>query len=118
MKVLPRIFLLVTLVSCIAKGTEVSAGKLLSTDRLEGPAGEALNKNKEFLIQQERYFAERIYGKEKSKIYMEYFTQGLGSKTGSIMIEGGENQWLEIAFSRGYSTAFIFMWGYRHGKLE
>jgi hypothetical protein len=118
MKILAYIFLIALSVSCIASGAEAPPGKTTSSDPLEGAAVAALIKNKEILIQQERYLAERIYGKEKSKLYLEYFTRGLDSKTGAIMIEGEENQWLEIAFARGYSTAFIFMWGYRQGKAE
>ena len=118
MKIIAYIFLIALSASCIASGAEAPLEKTTSSDLLEGPAIAALNRNKEILIQQERFLAESIYGKEKSKLYLEYFTRGLDSKTGAIMIEGAENQWLEIAFSRGYSAGFIFMWGYRQGKSE
>ena len=89
-----------------------------SVDELEAPALAALSKSKKDIVQLERFIAERIYGKEKAEIYIKYFMQGLDSKTGAIMIEGGENQWLEIAFARGYTAGVTFMIGYRHGRSD
>lgn len=118
MKSIAYILLVAASASGITSGAETPFVNAVSADSLEASALAALNRNKKALIQQEQFLVERIYGKEKSKVYIEYFTKGLDSKTGAIMIEGGENQWLEIAFARGCASATTFMYGYREGKAE
>ena len=78
-------------------------------------ASAAFEKNKEHYIKVEASQAVRLYGKEKLSVYLEYFKKGTESETGVIMIEGEENQWLEVAFSRGYYTRMFFISGFLEG---
>ena len=78
-------------------------------------ASAAFEKNKEHYIKVEASQAVRLYGEEKLSVYLEYFKKGMESETGVIMIEGEENQWLEVAFSRGYYTRMFFISGFLEG---
>jgi hypothetical protein len=75
----------------------------------------AFEKSKEHYIKVESGQAVRLYGKEKLSTYLDYFKKGMESETGAIMIEGEENQWLEVAFSRGYYTRMFFISGFLEG---
>lgn len=90
----------------------------LDADRVFEPALRALETQRKHLLDMERLSAEAEHGKERSVLYLKYFEEGLGSKTGMIMIEGHESRWLEIAFWRGYSFRQAFVSGYFSGKAE
>jgi hypothetical protein len=49
---------------------------------------------------------------------MKQFEEGLKSETGIIMIEGGQNRWLEIAYREGYAQKILFRRGYFSGLAQ
>ncbi|MFH1038725.1 MAG: hypothetical protein V1789_08685 [PVC group bacterium] len=55
---------------------------------------------------------------EKTDKYMEFFERGLRSNTGSIMIEFGENHWLELAYYSGHYQKVLFRQGYFQGLTK
>ncbi|HOW43693.1 MAG TPA: hypothetical protein PK919_00840 [Candidatus Aminicenantes bacterium] len=59
-----------------------------------------------------------LLAKEKVEVYMKYFEQGLRSDTGIILIEGEEQQWLEIAYWSGFRCRQLFMQGYVAGEAH
>jgi hypothetical protein len=76
----------------------------------------AFEKHREHYIKVEASQIARLYGKDKLPIYLDYFRKGMEADSGVIMIEGSENQWLEVAFSRGYYTRIIFISGFLEGR--
>src|SRR5437773_3226656 len=71
------------------------------------PVKEMLHKLKDKVMQSEQQKIAEIIGKEKASQYMKYYAQGFDSNTGAILIEGGENSWLEHAFHHGYEARQI-----------
>jgi|ERR1051325_9064164 hypothetical protein len=68
------------------------------------PVKEVVGKMKQKVIQSEQAKMTEIMGKEKAGQYMKYFSDGYDSNTGMILVEGGENSWLEKAFHHGYEA--------------
>jgi hypothetical protein len=46
---------------------------------------------------------------------MKWFEDGLNSNTGVVMIESGDNRWLEIATRAGYAQKTLFRRAYFEG---
>ncbi|MCK4912477.1 MAG: hypothetical protein KAS05_02000 [Candidatus Omnitrophica bacterium] len=59
-------------------------------------------------LQTERQRIESALSQTKADQYMKYFEKGIDSGTGVIMIEGGENYWLEEAYTAGYHQKVSF----------
>jgi hypothetical protein len=70
------------------------------------------------ILKGEREAIEAVLPREKADRYMKYFEDGLRSGTGAIMIEGGENRWLEIAFREGFARKQLFRKGYFQGLIR
>ncbi len=66
----------------------------------------------------ERKVIEAILPKEKADAYMKQFAAGMASNTGLIMMEGGNNHWLELAYAKGYQMKLIFRRGYLEGLVK
>lgn len=67
------------------------------------------------LLKNEREKIGALVPKEKTEEYMKRFEEGMRAGGGIIMIEGGENQWLEIAYREGYNQKQLFRSGYYAG---
>ena len=67
------------------------------------------------VIKAEREKLEAMLPKEVVDQYMKHFEDGLKSNTGTRMIEGGSNRWLEIAYQAGYAEKRLFRRGYFEG---
>lgn len=70
------------------------------------------------VLASERKVIEALLPKEKVDAYMKQFEAGLSSNTGLILIEGGEQHWLELAYAKGYQTKMVFHRGYFDGLLQ
>ena len=75
-------------------------------------------KCKEDALLRERRVIEAILPKERADTYMKHFEEGMASNTGLIMIEGGDNHWLELAYAKGYQIKVIFRLGYFEGLVK
>ena len=70
------------------------------------------------IIEKERRKMQAIIDGKKVESYMRYYIRGLNSNTGTIMIEGEKNQYLEIAYHSGYEEKVLFRSGYFKGLLR
>lgn len=70
------------------------------------------------ILKGEREKIEAILPKDKADQYMKKFEEGLRSETGFIMIEFGQNRWLEIAYREGYAQKALFRRGYFSGLAQ
>lgn len=70
------------------------------------------------VLKAERQKVESLLTKDKADKYMKSFEEGMRSPTGMIMIEGGENRWLEIAYQSGYQQKVLFRQGYFKGLVK
>ena len=70
------------------------------------------------VLQTERQKVESLLPKDKADKYMEYFEKGMRSNTGSMMMEGGESRWLEVAYQCGYQQKELFRKGYFEGLVK
>ena len=67
------------------------------------------------VLKEEREKIEAILPQDKADQYMKWFEDGLNSNTGVVMIEGGDNRWLEIAVRAGYAQKTLFRRAYFEG---
>ncbi len=74
--------------------------------------------SKSNVISMERQSIESNFPKEKADAYMKQFEAGMASTVGVIMIEGGENGWLEQAYRKGFHIKTVFQNGYMEGLLQ
>ena len=70
------------------------------------------------VLKVERDKISSILGAEKTDKYMDFFKKGLRSNTGSILIEGAENRWLELAYYSGHYQKVLFRQGYFQGLTK
>ena len=66
----------------------------------------------------ERSKIESLLPRERANRYMKQFEMGMKSATGMILIEGGENGWLERAHRAGYEQKMFFQEAYREGMAH
>ena len=67
------------------------------------------------VLKEEREKIEAILPQDKADQYMKWFEDGLNSNTGVVMIESGDNRWLEIATRAGYAQKTLFRRAYFEG---
>ena len=70
------------------------------------------------ILAAEREKIEALLPREKADAYLKQFESGMKSATGGIMIEGGENAWLERAFRAGYQQKIFFQTAYMEGMMR
>ena len=110
--------IVVALTLFIASLPCLSEDAAINFERIHKEALEALEKDKKSLLKFERIAIEREKGKEKADVYMQYFEKGMNSKTGAIMIEGGDSQWLEVAYWRGFCYRETYISGYSAREIS
>lgn len=98
-------------------GAETKPEKIDWQD-LEKRADSLFEKQASQLLKDEREKIESLVPKAKADEYMKRFEEGMRSGGGIIMIEGGENRWLEIAYREGYNQKSLFRSGYFAGLAE
>jgi len=67
------------------------------------------------VLSAERKTIEVFLPKERADAYMKHFEAGMRSRTGAIMLEGGNQRWLELAHEKGFQAKMIFRHGYSEG---
>ena len=74
--------------------------------------------SKDDVISSERNTIESIFSKDKADAYMTQFEAGMASTSGVILIEGGQNAWLERAYRKGWKAKLVFQNGYMEGLVQ
>ncbi len=67
-------------------------------------------------IETEKQKIASLVDSSKAEKYMKAFSDGLDSNSGMILMEGGDSEWLRIAYHSGYQAKLNFIWGYLMGK--